>query len=103
MEPTSETDRIDELVKRIWADIPLGAWLKISGPTFAVMALGFGCMWSAHQATTDRIIALQESTTQKILDAQDSMLERILEVERETTDRILELQQKMLEQHREGT
>ena len=29
---------------RFWARIPFSAWLKISGPTFAAMALGFAAL-----------------------------------------------------------
>ena len=52
----SASKRIDPDVQRFWARIPFSAWLKISGPTFAVMALGFGALWNAQQATTQQIL-----------------------------------------------
>jgi len=90
MERASDTDRLDRLADRIWARVPFSAWLKISGPTFAVLALGFMALWNAQQATTQRILDLQESTT-----------DRILELQQSTTDRILEMQQQILDLQRE--
>jgi hypothetical protein len=58
MDRPSAPDRSDDDTHRFWARIPFGAWLKISGPTFAVMALGFGAMWNAQQATTQQILDL---------------------------------------------
>ncbi len=88
-------------VHSFWSQIPFSAWLKISGPTFAVMALGFGVVWNAQQATTQQLIDLEERTTDRILALQQATTDRILAHQRETTDRILEMQQQMLDLHRE--
>jgi hypothetical protein len=97
MQRTPASDAPDPLVRRIWSSIPFSAWLKISGPTFAVMALGFGVLWNAQQATTQRILDVQESTTARILEVQN----RILELQESTTDRLLDMQQQILEMQRE--
>lgn len=86
--------------RHAWERIPFSAWLKISGPTFAVMALGFTALWNAQQATTQRIMELQESL-QRILEMEQTTTDRILEMQRTTTDRILELQQQRLDLHAE--
>jgi TolA-binding protein len=98
----SQTRREDQDVHAFWTRIPFGAWLKISGPTFAVMALGFGAMWNAQQATTQQILDLQQSTTQQILELQESTTDRILELQESTTDRILDMQQQILDMNRES-
>lgn len=38
------------------ARISLGAWLRISGPTFAVMLSGFTLLWNAQQATSAQLL-----------------------------------------------
>jgi hypothetical protein len=100
--------REDPDVRRFWGAIPFDAWLKISGPTFAVMTLGFGVLWNGQQQTTQRIIDLeqgtterilrmQEETTAKILALQESTTARIVELQESTTDRILEMQRQILD------
>lgn len=37
-------------------------WLKLSGPTFAVMVFGFGLLWQAQQANTAQLQELSRST-----------------------------------------
>lgn len=74
-----------------WDRIPFDAWLKLSGPGFAVMALGFGVLWNAQQQTAERILDLQATTT-----------DRILELQRDTTDRLLAMQQQILDLQRES-
>ncbi len=115
---------------RFWSHIPFGAWLKLSGPSFALMALGFGLLWNGQQVTTQRILDLQESTTDRILDLQERITDvqvstaqqinqvqretaaqisavqretaaQIIQVQRETTDRLLEMQQRLIDLHRE--
>lgn len=76
-----------------WDAIPFSAWLKISGPTFAVMALGFGTVWSARQETTQQILDLEQSTTDRILQMQRETSGEILRVQQETTAKILRAQQ----------
>jgi len=98
MERPARPDGID--VRRFWDAIPFGAWLKISGPTFAVMTLGFGVLWSAQQETTQRILDLQQSTTERILRMQAETTAKILVLQENTTDRILEMQRQILELHR---
>ena len=94
-----------------FAKISFAGWLKISGPTFAVMALGFGALWNAQQATTQQIMDLQQDTTQQIMDLQQVTTQRIFEMQEETaakilalqettTDQILGLQQQILDLHR---
>lgn len=98
----------DDLAQRFWRRIPFSGWLKISGPTFALMALGFGLLWDAQQETTQRILDLQDSTTSrilavqqetadKILAAQQETSDKILASQRETTARILEVQERIME------
>jgi hypothetical protein len=93
MDRPSASDRSEDDVHRFWARIPFAAWLKISGPTFAVMVLGFGALWNAQQATTQQIMDLQQSTTSRILELQESTAAKIFELQESTTDRILEMQQ----------
>jgi len=103
----------EDAVHRFWRRIPFGAWLKLSGPTFAVMALGFGLLWNAQQETMQRILEVEQSTTEgilevhrstteRILDVQQATTDRILHLQRSTTDRILEMQQQVLDLHRES-
>jgi anti-sigma-K factor RskA len=89
-------------VHSLWHKIPFSAWLRISGPTFAVMALGFGVLWNAQQETSLRILDLQQSTTDKILALQETTTDRILEMQRTTTDRLLEMQQQLLDLQRDS-
>ena len=109
-------------VERFWARIPFSAWLKVSGPTFAVMAAGFGFLWNAQQETTlhitgvqreltAEIMRVQRETSAEIMQVQRELSAQIMEVQRETTaqimahqrtttDQILDLQRQMLELHR---
>jgi len=102
MERAPATDELDRVADRFWARMPFSVWLKISGPTFAVMALGFTALWDAQQATTDRILAMEQATANRILEMQESTADRIMQLQQSTTDRILDLQQQMLDLHREG-
>ncbi len=77
----------------VWNRIPFSAWLKISGPTFAVMAAGFGFLWSAQQETTARITEVQQELTAQILETQRETTAQIMAVQRESTAQIRELQQ----------
>ena len=36
-------------------------WLKISGPTFAVMVFGFGLLWTAQQANTEQLMGMNRT------------------------------------------
>jgi septal ring factor EnvC (AmiA/AmiB activator) len=38
-------------------------WLRLSGPTFAVMVFGFGLLWQSQQATTAQLQELTRSTS----------------------------------------
>lgn len=92
-----------EDVHRFWRRIPFGAWLKISGPTFAVMALGFGLVWDAQQETTRQIMALQRETSDKILAHQRQITDRIIAHEQETAARVFEIQERILEMQESTT
>ena len=95
-ELAARVERLEQIVEKLpmdrdahhpfWDRIPFSAWLKLSGPAFAVMALGFGVLWNGQQQTTQRILDLQESTT-----------DRILELQRTTTERLLGMQQQILD------
>lgn len=91
--PPSHPDAADSGAHAFWSAIPFGAWLKISGPTFAVMALGFGTAWSAQQETTRQILDLEQSTTDRILQMQRETSGEILRVQEETSGEILRVQE----------
>ena len=44
------------------ARISLAAWLKVSGPTFAVMVFGFTLLWNAQQTTNAQMLELSRTT-----------------------------------------
>jgi len=43
------------------ARISLAAWLKLSGPTFAVMVFGFTLLWNAQQATSAQMLEMSRT------------------------------------------
>jgi prefoldin subunit 5 len=43
-------------------DLSFRGWLKISGPTFAVMVFGFGLLWSAQQAQSAQLLEVTRIT-----------------------------------------
>jgi hypothetical protein len=43
-------------------------WLKLSGPTFAVMVFGFGLLWQAQQANTAQLMELSRSTNAQLVE-----------------------------------
>jgi hypothetical protein len=55
-------------------------WLKVSGPTFAVMAVGFTLVWNAQLALSGQILGAQESLSAQILAAQADTNAKLLEL-----------------------
>jgi outer membrane murein-binding lipoprotein Lpp len=43
-------------------------WLKLSGPTFAVMVFGFGLLWQAQQANTAQLMELSRATNAQFVE-----------------------------------
>ena len=41
--------------------ISLAAWLQITGPTFAVMVIGFGLLWNSQQTMTAQLLQVTRS------------------------------------------
>ena len=44
------------------ARISPGSWLAVTGPVFAALALGFGLLWNAQQATNAQMLELSRTT-----------------------------------------
>jgi exonuclease VII small subunit len=44
------------------ARISLAAWLKVSGPTFAVMVFGFTLLWNAQQTSYAQMLEITRTT-----------------------------------------
>ena len=42
-------------------DLSFRGWLRISGPTFAVMVFGFGLLWSTQQAFSAQLLEVSRS------------------------------------------
>jgi len=42
-------------------DLSFRGWLRISGPTFAVMVFGFGLLWSAQQAFSAQLLEVSRT------------------------------------------
>lgn len=57
-------------------------WLKVSGPTFAVMVFGFGLLRQAQQANTAQLMELSRSTNAQIAELSRSTNEQLLELSR---------------------
>jgi hypothetical protein len=44
------------------ARISFASWLKLSGPTYAVMVFGFTLLWNAQQTTNVQMLELSRTT-----------------------------------------
>jgi septal ring factor EnvC (AmiA/AmiB activator) len=66
-------------------------WLKISGPTFAVMVFGFGLLWQAQQANTAQLMELSRSTNAQIAELSRSTNAQITELSRSMNEQFAEL------------
>jgi septal ring factor EnvC (AmiA/AmiB activator) len=66
-------------------------WLRVSGPTFAVMVFGFGLLWQAQQANTAQLMDLSRATNAQIAELSRSTNAQISELTRSTNAQFVEL------------
>jgi archaellum component FlaC len=86
-------DRTPEHGHAMWGRIPFAAWLKLSGPTFAVMALGFTLLWNAQQATQVQILEVQRGTQTQLVEMQRANQAQFVEMQRAIHAQLLEMQE----------
>ena len=51
-----------------FAKISFAGWLKISGPSFAVMLCGFTLLWNSQETMRSQMLELHESSSAQILE-----------------------------------
>jgi hypothetical protein len=85
-----------------FAKISFAGWLKVSGPSFAVMLCGFTLLWNSQEtmrsqmlelngATNTRMLELNERTDTRMLDVNEGINARVLELNEGIHVRMLEL------------
>jgi hypothetical protein len=86
-----------------FAKISFAGWLKVSGPSFAVMLCGFTLLWNSQEtmrsqmlelngATNTRMLELNERTDTRMLDVNEGINARVLELNEGIHARMLEFQ-----------
>jgi hypothetical protein len=59
-------------------------WLKVTGPVFAVMALGFGLLWNGQRTLGTNMLAMQDSLHVAMREMQKSTHVQLIELTRTT-------------------
>lgn len=72
------------------ARISFAGWLKLSGPTFAVMVLGFTLLWNAQQATNAQMLELSRTSgrLEGSIDRLDASIAELRDEVRRLSDRV---------------
>jgi len=74
-----------------FAKMSFAGWLKLSGPTFAVMLCGFTLLWNSQETMRSQMLELNGATNTRMLDLNESTNARMLELHESSTAQILEL------------
>lgn len=74
-----------------FAKMSFAGWLKLSGPTFAVMLCGFTLLWNSQETMRSQMLELDGATNTRMLDLNESTNARMLELHESSTAQILEL------------
>ncbi len=67
-----------------FAKISFAGWLKISGPSFAVMLCGFTLLWNSQETMRSQMLELNDATHDRMLQLHESSAAQILELSRVT-------------------
>jgi uncharacterized protein HemX len=59
-------------------------WLKVTGPVFAVMALGSGLLWNGQRTLGTSLLAMQDSLHVAMRETQESTHAQLIELTRTT-------------------
>ena len=73
------------------AKISFAGWLKISGPTFAVILVGFTLLWNSQETMRIQMLELHEATNTRMLELNEATTARMLELHEIGAAQILEL------------
>lgn len=65
-----------------FAKISCAGWLKVSGPTFAVMLCGFTLLWNSQETMRGQMLELNDATNDRMLQLHESSTAQILELSR---------------------
>jgi hypothetical protein len=71
--------------------VSFAGWLKISGPSFAVMLCGFTLLWNSQETMRSQMLELNGATNTRMLELHDATDTRMLELHQSSTAQILEL------------
>ena len=74
-----------------FAKMSFAGWLKLSGPSFAVMLCGFTLVWNSQETMRSQMLELNGATNTRMLDLNESTNARMLELHESSTAQILEL------------
>lgn len=74
-----------------FAKMSFAGWLKLSGPSFAVMLCGFTLLWNSQETMRSQMLELNGATNTRMLDLNESTNARMLELHESSTAQILEL------------
>jgi outer membrane murein-binding lipoprotein Lpp len=74
-----------------FAKISFAGWLKLSGPSFAVMLCGFTLLWNSQETMRSQMLELNGATNTRMLELHDATDTRMLELHQSSTAQILEL------------
>jgi outer membrane murein-binding lipoprotein Lpp len=74
-----------------FAKMSFAGWLKVSGPSFAVMLCGFTLLWNSQETMRSQMLELNGATNTRMLDLNESTNARMLELHESSTAQILEL------------
>lgn len=74
-----------------FAKMSFAGWLKLSGPSFAVMLCGFTLLWNSQETMRSQMLELNGATNTRMLELHDATDTRMLELHESSTAQILEL------------
>jgi hypothetical protein len=73
------------------AKISFAGWLKVSGPSFAVMLCGFTLLWNSQESMRSQMLELNGATNTRMLELNEGINARMLELNEGIHVRMLEL------------
>jgi outer membrane murein-binding lipoprotein Lpp len=74
-----------------FAKISFAGWLKVSGPSFAVMLCGFTLLWNSQESMRSQMLELNGATNTRMLELNEGINARMLELNEGIHVRMLEL------------
>ena len=75
-----------------FAKISFAGWLKVSGPSFAVMLCGFTLLWNSQETMRSQMLELNGATNTRMLELNEGINARVLELNEGIHARMLEFQ-----------